>query len=76
MLRRRRYFQGREIRGSGIKDIAWLKPDAAEMGPPDWSDPERRCLGMWLAGEATDVIDDRGQTDRRRHPLHPGELRR
>src|SRR6266508_6370221 len=30
-LRRRKYFQGRSIRGGGVKDVAWLSPDGREM---------------------------------------------
>ena len=38
VFRRRRFFQGRPIRGSGVKDIAWLTPEGARderqrMGP-------------------------------------------
>ena len=31
MFRRRRFFQGRPIRGSNIEDIAWLRPDGQPM---------------------------------------------
>ncbi len=31
VFRRRDFFQGRPLRGSAVKDIAWLKPDGAEM---------------------------------------------
>ncbi len=60
VLRRRRYFQGRRIHGSDSKDIAWLRPDGSEMGVPEWDDPGVRAIGMWLAGAAADVVDDRG----------------
>ncbi len=29
-------------------DVAWLRPDGAEMRPADWEDPERRWLAMHL----------------------------
>jgi glycogen operon protein len=61
ILRRRRYFQGREIVGVGQKDIAWLKPDGTEMSGEDWSNPGQRTLAIWLAGAAADVTDDRGE---------------
>ncbi len=60
VLRRRNYFRGRPIRGEGIKDISWLRPDGTEMEEGDWQDPERRTLGMWLAGSAADLTDDEG----------------
>ena len=31
VLRRRKYFQGRSIRGGDVKDVAWLAPDGREM---------------------------------------------
>jgi len=61
ILRRRRYFQGREIVGVGQKDIAWRKPDGSEMADGDWANGEIRALGIWLAGAAADVIDERGE---------------
>src|SRR5262249_25151122 len=35
-LRRRRYFQGRSIRGGGIQDVSWLAPDGREMTDDAW----------------------------------------
>ena len=60
VLRRRRYFQGRNIHGSEAKDVAWLKPSGHEMTDDEWNNANLRTLGMWLAGEAADVVDDRG----------------
>ncbi|MGE5443727.1 MAG: glycogen debranching protein GlgX [Ignavibacteriales bacterium] len=59
-LRRRKFFQGRKIRGSEIKDITWFRPDGKEMTDEDWSDPQARCLGIRLAGDAIDEVDARG----------------
>ena len=58
ILRRRDYFSGRPIRGAGIKDISWLKPDGAEMTDDDWDDEGVRALAVWLAGAAADLVDD------------------
>src|SRR5262249_59095494 len=35
-LRRRKYFQGRSIRGGEVKDVAWLAPDGNEMDDAAW----------------------------------------
>ena len=35
VFRRRRFFQGRQIHGSEIKDIVWLRPDGNEMDEAD-----------------------------------------
>jgi len=61
VFRRRSFFQGRHIRGEGIKDITWLKPDGTEMTDKEWQQSFARCLGMFLAGEGLDEQDDRGQ---------------
>ena len=58
ILRRRHYFAGRPIRGAGIKDISWLKPDGTEMGDEDWEDKGVRALAVWLAGAAADLVDE------------------
>jgi len=60
VLRRRNYFRGRPIRGEGLKDISWLRPDGGEMTEADWQDGERRTIGMWLAGSAADLTDEEG----------------
>src|SRR6185295_5176216 len=61
-LRRRQYFQGRSIRGGGVKDVAWLAPDGREMDDDAWNADFVKCLGMLLAGNAIDEVDERGET--------------
>jgi glycogen operon protein len=60
VLRRRNFFQGRRIRGSEVKDLAWFRPDGKEMSDDDWGNPETRCFGLRLAGDAIEELDDRG----------------
>jgi isoamylase len=60
VLRRRHFFQGREIRGLGMKDLTWIRPDGQEMTAQDWENSETRCFGLSLAGDAIDEIDERG----------------
>jgi len=64
VFRRRSFFQGRKIRGVGIKDIVWLRPDGQEMTDEEWNQEFARCLGVSLSGYAADELDDRGQ------PIH------
>lgn len=59
-LRRRRFFYGRKIRGSEVKDVTWLRPDGQEMSEEDWSNSETRCFGLRLAGDAINEVDQRG----------------
>ncbi len=61
VLRRRRYFQGRRIRGGDVKDVAWLAPDGQEMNDEAWNADFVRSLGMLLNGAAIEEVDERGQ---------------
>ncbi|MDF1505878.1 glycogen debranching protein GlgX [Roseisolibacter sp. H3M3-2] len=61
VLRRRSFFRGRPVGAAGVKDLTWLRPDAAEMTDRDWHDPDRRALGMLIHGEAADETDERGR---------------
>jgi glycogen operon protein len=75
VFRRRRYFQGRPIRGAGIKDIYWLQPDGTEMTDETWS-TDHQALGVYIAGAASDLLDVRGdpaQDDNMLVLLNPGE---
>ena len=61
VLRRRRYFHGRSIRGGGIKDVAWLAPDGLEMADEAWNADFVRSIGMLLSGHAIEEVDERGE---------------
>jgi glycogen operon protein len=61
VLRRRGFFHGRELSGTGHKDVAWLRADGHELTELDWHDPHLFTLGMLIHGQATDEKDDRGR---------------
>jgi isoamylase len=61
VLRRRRFFQGRRIWGSQVKDLAWFRPDGKEMTDEDWNKGYVRCLGLRLAGDAIEEKDEKGR---------------
>jgi isoamylase len=61
VFRRRRFFQGRPIKGASVKDVLWLSPGGNEMTEDQWRDPGVRCLGMFLAGQGLDETDERGR---------------
>ncbi|HLL76038.1 MAG TPA: glycogen debranching protein GlgX [Pyrinomonadaceae bacterium] len=61
VLRRRKFFQGRPVRGSEVQDITWFRPDGEEMSERDWHDPARRSIAVRLAGDAIDETDERGR---------------
>jgi len=62
VFRRRRYFQGRSIRGD-VKDILWLNPEGHEMTDHEWTQEFARSMAVYLAG------DSLVETDRRGHAL-------
>ncbi len=61
VFRRRKFFQGRKIKGAEIKDIVWLRPDGGEMTDEEWNQDFARCLGVALSGAAIDEVNERGQ---------------
>jgi glycogen operon protein len=61
VLRRRQFFQGRRIRGSEVKDLAWFRPDGKEMTDDDWNQGDVRSLGLRLAGDAIEERDEKGR---------------
>ena len=60
VFRRRRWFKGRPLRGSGVSDIIWLRRDGAEMSDEDWRDGLARSFAVFLNGDALHEIDDDG----------------
>jgi isoamylase len=59
VFRRRRWFQGRPIRGT--VDIGWYRPDGAEMDDADWAADYARAVAVFLNGEAIPDRDERGR---------------
>jgi isoamylase len=58
-FRRRRFFQGRPIRGT--LDIGWFKPDGKSMTDQDWNVGYARSLGVFLNGKAIQGHDEHGR---------------
>jgi glycogen operon protein len=61
VLQRRKFFQGRALRGSGIADISFFEPGGYEMTDEHWNAGFIKCLGMRLAGDLINDVDDRGE---------------
>src|SRR5438034_1100911 len=59
VFRRRRWFQGRPIRGT--VDIGWFKPSGKVMTDKDWVAGHERSLGVFLNGKGIPGHDERGQ---------------
>ena len=61
VFRRPKFFQGRRIRGSEIRDVMWFNPGGNEMSDEEWASPFVRCLGMLLSGDTIDVLNFEGE---------------
>jgi len=63
VLRRRSFFRGQPVSdASHLKDVTWFREDGKEMSEADWHDAGRHSLGMLIAGQATDEVDERGRS--------------
>ncbi|VVM04319.1 glycogen debranching protein GlgX [Methylacidimicrobium tartarophylax] len=60
VFQRRHFFQGREIRGSDIRDVVWIGPSGKPMDESEWTSPAVQCLGVRLSGDMTGVVDEFG----------------
>jgi len=66
IFHRRRWFQGRPLHGTGVKDIAWFTPQGKEMTEEDWKVGFAKSIGVFLNGDAittTDMFGDRVTDD-------------
>lgn len=50
IFRRKRYYVGKKIGDSPIKDITWITPEGLEMTPSDWSKPYAQSLSALISG--------------------------
>ena len=69
VFRRRDFYKGHPVRGLGVKDIAWLRPEGGEMSDDEWNQHFARCFGVYLAGEGLTETDARGRPLRDRNFL-------
>jgi glycogen operon protein len=44
-----------------VRDIIWLRPDGGEMTDEEWNADWTRALGVCLAGDALDEVDEEGR---------------
>ncbi|WP_404379287.1 glycogen debranching protein GlgX [Caenispirillum salinarum] len=52
VFHRSRFFHGRIIPGTEVKDITWQRPDGTEVTEDDWGDGHAKTLRFVLSGEA------------------------
>jgi glycogen operon protein len=61
VFRRRRFFQGRPLRGSDVADLGWFRPDGAAMDDDDWESGFAKSVTVFLNGDAIPDPDERGE---------------
>jgi isoamylase len=64
LFRRRRFFQGRQLRGAGVKDITWLTPAGREMTDEEWSSSLASALGLQMSGFLEGEHDAQGRPEK------------
>ncbi|MBC7162620.1 glycogen debranching protein GlgX [Immundisolibacter sp.] len=52
VFRRARFFEGRAIPGTDVKDIVWLNTDGTEKDAADWAGRDPHRLAFVLSGDA------------------------
>jgi glycogen operon protein len=60
VFRRESFLRGEEVKGSGLPDVWWFRPDGRKMTRRDWQDGER-VLGMFLNGLEITTLGPRGE---------------
>ncbi|MFT3830783.1 MAG: glycogen debranching protein GlgX [Opitutaceae bacterium] len=61
VFRQPRFFQGRDLRGNGVKDITWYNADGAEMTDEAWAADFAKIIGVMFCGDSMDLRDHDGQ---------------
>ena len=63
VFRRPRFFEGKHLPGSPLKDIVWITPEGREMTQADWTMPFARSLGFVLGGESCAIDNLTGKEE-------------
>ena len=61
VFRRRRWFEGRSVRGSDHDDIVWYQPDGQRMSHDDWNRGYAKSFAVFLNGKGIPTLDARGR---------------
>lgn len=61
VFHRRKWFMGREIHGSGVRDIGWFNPNGERMDQDQWNDGFAKAIGVLLNGEEIATTGNRGE---------------
>ncbi len=58
---RRKWFQGRAVKGRGLEDISWFLPEGSEMTDSHWQHDFAKSLGVFLNGKRIHSRDSKGR---------------
>ena len=61
VFRRRKWFQGQDIHGSGVSDIGWFNPDGMETTDKQWSLGFAKAIALFLNGKEIPLQGNRGE---------------
>jgi glycogen operon protein len=51
VFRRNSFLRGEELKGSGLPDVWWFRPDGRRMTQKDWHNANAHTLGVFLNGK-------------------------
>jgi isoamylase len=58
---RRKWFQGKSVKGKGLSDIKWFQPNGEEMEDGLWQKTWAKSIGIYLNGKGIAVLDVHGE---------------
>ena len=61
VFRRRKWFQGQDIHGSGVNDIGWFNPDGRETTDKQWSLGFAKAIALFLNGKEIPLQGKQGE---------------
>jgi len=61
IFRRRGWFQGSELHGTEVKDLAWFTPEGQEMSEENWRAGYAKSLGVFLNGASMQRPGEHGE---------------
>ncbi|MEM9924477.1 MAG: glycogen debranching protein GlgX [Cyanobacteria bacterium P01_D01_bin.50] len=61
VFKRRKWFQGRAIRGTEVTDISWFNPDGGKMTEEQWNSGFAKAIEIFLNGEGIASPGPRGE---------------
>jgi isoamylase len=60
-LQRAKFFKGRKIFGTNMRDLMWFNFDGRPMNEGDWTNAWAKSLAMFLAGRGVELTDAQGE---------------